>query len=177
MVEPEYIKCGVGVSEAGDPEEALEEAMDWGLKAIDSVFCVFSPTANDPEEVQRKLRRAIQSRLPMNRQFQMLGVSSSGEIATDGYHEGSVVVMAFEFTRHVVTGLSIRSGLSKDPFRVGRESLREATRSAKMNPLIALSGLMRVQDYMDLVRATPAHVILLRTDCAAWRTRTPRATC
>ena len=161
MTEGEYVRCGVGVSEAGDPEEALEEAMDWGLESVDSVFCVFSPTANDPDEVRRELRRAVRSRVPVGHRFQMFGVSSSGEIATDGYHEGSVVVMAFEFTRHVATGLSIREGLSEDPERTGRAGLTEAVRSTEASPLIALSGLVRARDHMDLARASPVRVILI----------------
>ncbi len=156
-----YVTCGVGVSESGDPEEALEEAVEWGLESIDAVFCVFSPTANDPDEVRRELKRAIRARVPLGKRFLMFGVSSSGEISTEGYHEGSVVVMAMELTRHVALGLSIRKGLSEEPERVGRSGLTEAVRSVEANPLVALSGLVRAQDHMDLARAAPAHVILM----------------
>ncbi|GEM_PF-849782 len=156
-----YVRAGVGVSEAGDPTEALEEALEWGVDRPDSVFCVFSPTANDPDQVRKDLRAAVRSKVPYGREYQLFGVSSAGEISSDGYHEGSVVVMAFEFTQYVATGLSVEEGLSRDAEAVGRIGFRDAVRSIRANPLVALSGVVRVRDHMELARFSPVHALLM----------------
>ncbi|WP_457619573.1 FIST signal transduction protein [Methanopyrus sp.] len=120
------LKAGVGVSKS-NPEEALEEATDWGLDRIDVVLCAFSPR-HDPNEV----REALVEYLGDGRCL-VLGLSSAGNITADGFSEGSVAVLAMELSKLVAVGMAIGTGLSEDPYRVARETVTEAAGSTKVD--------------------------------------------
>jgi hypothetical protein len=157
------LKAGVGVSKSS-PEEALEEATDWGLDRIDAVLCAFSPR-HDPHEV----REAIVEYLEDDRCL-ILGLSSAGNITTDGFSNGSVAILALELSKLVAMGMAIGTGLSEDPYRVARETVTKAAGSIKVDVSASLAPVATklVTGNVDVARHSLVDVLLFTDGLCCW---------
>ncbi|WP_456477523.1 FIST signal transduction protein [Methanopyrus sp.] len=146
-------KAGVGMSKSG-PEEALEEAAE-DLDRIDVVLCAFSPR-HDPHEVREALVEYL------NGDCLILGLSSAGNITTDGFSDGSVAILAMELSKFMAFGMAIGTGLSKNPYRVARETVARAVGSVKVDVSASLAPVATglVTGNMAVVRHSLVDVLL-----------------
>ncbi len=164
--EIEPIRAGVGVSKTS-PEEALDEALDFGgLEEVDAILCAFSPR-HDPSDVREALLEQTDPEGTL-----LLGFSSAGNITTDGYSDGTVAVLAMELSSLVTLGLGVGSGLSEDPYEVSRKAVSESVAnfsydvSATLAPIA--TGIVR-GEVKEVVQQSMVDLMLFVDGLCAFR--------